>query len=317
MTEHRTAFVTGATGAVGPALVSRLLDEGYRVRALVRPGREPRLPAGVEPVTGYLDDDAAIAEGVAGADVVFHLAALLHVNAPGPELALRYLDVNVRGTERLLEAARGAGVARFVFFSTINAYGPSDGGAPWRESDPVRPLTPYARTKAEAEQRVLAEPGGVVLRLAAVYGPGMRGNYRTLAVLLARGLPVLPGTGSNRRTLVHRDDVASAALLAAEHPAATGNVFNVTDGDIHAFDEIVRAVQRAAGRRPGVRYLPAAPLLALARVARVSHLVERVTEDVAVSGERIQHALGFVPRVPLDAGWRDVLRSFGREGGRA
>ena len=138
------AFVTGATGAVGPALLARLLDEGYRVRALVRPGREDVLPPAVEPIVGTLEDEEALRRGAAGASAIFHLAAKLHLNNPSPALRAEYERVNVGGTARLAEAAREIGVERFLLASTISVYGPSAPGEILDERSPLRPASLYA-----------------------------------------------------------------------------------------------------------------------------------------------------------------------------
>lgn len=313
MTGPRLAFVTGATGVVGTAVVASLLDDGWTVRALVRRSGAV-LPARAEQVVGDLDHVPALQEGLDGADAVVHLAAQLHINDPSPELAGLYRHVNTRGTERLATLAAKAGVERFAFASTINVYGVSTAEHVWTEDDEPQPQTLYARTKRDAEDAVRSLPGGVVLRLAAVYGPGMKGNYPLLAKLLRTGVRVLPGDGANRRTLVHVEDVAQAFRLAAggQIPAGT---YNVTDGHVHSFDEIVRSLQQAVGVRPGVRYVPAAPVRAalrlpsaLARLVGRSFpgpaLVDKLTEDVAVSGQQLIEATPYRPAFErLADGW--------------
>lgn len=306
-----TIFVTGATGVVGPALVRDLLAAGHAVRALVR-RPDAALPAGATPVVGDLADTEALRRGVDGASAVVHLAALLHINGPAAEMAGRYREVNVEGTRRLVKEARAAGVERFVFASTINVYGPSQGGAPWTESDRLQPDTLYGETKRDAEALVRALPGGVVLRLAAVYGPGMKGNYPSLMGALRRGLRVLPGDGTNRRTLIHVSDAARAFTAALTVAPGT---YNATDGRVHTFDALVQSLQVVAGKKPGMRYISAAPVRAVLRVpealARLVGrrfpgplLVDKMTEDVAVSGDTLISASGYQPRVEhLADGW--------------
>lgn len=307
-----TVFVTGATGFIGSALCRRLADAGYGVRALVRTPSAV-LRADVEQVLGDLDDAEALSRGVGGAVAVVHLAALLHVKAPSTALASRYETVNVEGTRRLSEQASEAGVGRFVLASTINVYGPSRGGPPWTEIDPTRPDTPYTESKLRAEAIVRALPGAVVLRLAAVYGPGMKGNYTTLTRALSRGLRVLPGDGANRRTLVHVDDAAQAFVEAVR--SAQAGTYNVTDGHVYSLDAVVRSIQEATGRRPGVRYVPAAwlraTLAAPTSMSRVvghrfdgTNLVDKLVEDVAASGEAFVDSSDYRPRViRLTDGW--------------
>lgn len=303
-------FVTGATGVVGVPLVQRLLASGHSVRALLR---RPTvgLPTAVEPVMGDLADEAALARGADGADAVVHLAAMLHINAPGPELEATYWAVNVDGTRRLVEAS--ASVPRVVFASTISVYGPSAGRAPWTEADVPQPDTLYGRSKLEAERVIRSHPGGVVLRLAAVYGAGMKGNYPALLRLLSHGVRWLPGDGRNRRTLVHVEDAVEAVRLSVD--SVSPGTYNVTDGDIHTFDEVVRSLQAASGRPPGVRYVPAAPVRAALRLpARLAaslgrsfpgpHLVDKLTEDVAVSGDALPSVSPYRPaRTTLAHGW--------------
>lgn len=311
MTGH--VFVTGATGVVGSALVERLVQDGHRVRALVRRPGAP-LPAGVDRVVGDLDDADALRRGLDGADAAVHLAAQLHVNSPSPELAALYRRVNTVGTERLAALAEAAGVGRVVYASTINVYGPSAPDQVWTEADGPRGDSLYARTKLDAEPAVLALEGGVVMRLAAVYGPGMKGNYPSLARLLRRGVRVLPGDGANRRTLVHVGDAARALALAAGGDVAPG-LYNLTDGAVHDFDAIVRSLQRAVGVRPGMRYVPvrlvrpalAVPEAAARLVGRrlpARALLDKLVEDVAVSGRLLIDRTPYAPQFgSLDAGW--------------
>ena len=311
-----TVFVTGATGVVGPALVRQLLEAGYAVRALVR-DPSAALPPGAVRVAGDLGNVDALARGVAGADAVIHLAALLHVNGPAAEMAGRYREVNVEGTRRLMSATCAAGVGRVVFASTINVYGPSRGGAPWTEAAALHPDTLYGETKRDAEALVRALPGSVVLRLAAVYGPGMKGNYPSLMRVLRRGVRVLPGDGQNRRTLVHVSDAARAFVLAAAGGVPPGT-YNLTDGQVHRFDAVVRSLQEVAGRRPGMCYVPAPVVRGALRVPETLAglagralpgplLVDKMTEDVAVAGDALIAVSAYRPRMTrLADGWLDV-----------
>lgn len=322
----RRAFVTGATGVIGPYLLRDLQNAGYAVRALVRQP-DAYLPGGVERVVGDLGDRDAIARGIEGAQLVFHLAALLHINDPRPELQSQYHTVNVEGTRGLAEVAKEAGIERFVFFSTISVYGPSYYGKEWRETDELTPATLYAQSKAEAEAVVRSEiPTSTVLRVAAVYGPRMKGNYPMLARVLGKGVRLFVGDGKNRRSLVHTADVARAAVLASEHPDAAGETFNVTDGYVHRFDDIVHAMQQAMGGSPGVVYVPASlarPLLIAARFllgfvgVRFSGplLLDKLIEDVAVSGDKLRDVLGFEPKYTLLDGWQDALAAPADKGG--
>ena len=191
---------------------------------------------------------------------------------------------------------------------------------------PTHPDTFYAQTKLAAERIVLnsrgadGQPLGTVLRLGAVYGSRIKGNYERLTYALAshRFIPI--GNGSNRRTLVYDKDVGRAAALAVSHPAAAGRVFNVTDGTFHTLNEIIESICSALGRKPPRLSLPVGPTRTLiGLIEKGSHaiglktpvtraIIDKYTEDIAVDGSLIQKQLGFVPQYDLKTGWEETIR---------
>lgn len=329
---RRTVLVTGATGAVGSRVVEALREIGCRIRTISLDRPAPgSLPDDVQVRLGDITNPETIRAAMEGADAVVHLAALLHILNPRPEACAAFERINVGGTARVVEAAVHAGVRRLVFFSTINVYGDSN-GATLSEDSPAAPKTFYAETKLRAERIVLeaasrdGERLGTVLRMGAIYGARIKGNYRQLVGLLARHRFVPIGNGRNRRTLVYDRDVGQAAALALQHPMAAGRVYNVTDGQFHTMVEIVAAICSALGRKPPRLALPAAPVRAMAgfledaaKVFRLTPLIGRATlekymEDIAVAGHRIQAELGFRPQYDLTAGWRETVEEMRRAG---
>jgi UDP-glucose 4-epimerase len=320
----RIALVTGAGGAIGSALTGRLLAKGYGVRALVR-AAAPELDEarGLEVIRGDITNCRLIRQAVAGVDVVFHLAAKLHVNNPAANLKDEYFRVNVEGTRCISGAARAAHVKRLIFFSTINVYGSSSPGELLDEDAPLRPDSWYAETKVEGEKVVLSELPAVVMRVAAVYGPRMKGNYPRLIKAMRRKRLALIGDGSNRRTLIHTEDVCEAAIVAAEaEDVAAGQIYNVTDGRVHTMREILSAIAAALNQRPPRLFLPARPARILAglledglgvvgkRAPVGRATIDKLTEDIAVSGDKLQRQLGFQPRYCLLDGWRQTIEQM-------
>ena len=318
---RKAALVTGATGAIGLPLIEALLMEGYSVRALVRAALGSQmLPATVETVVGDIGDRRTLTRAVEDVDTVFHLAAKLHLLVHDAESSLRddYERVNVDATRTLAEVSRRTGVRRLVYFSTIAVYGPSRPGEILNEASPPRPESVYAESKLRGEAAAMHAFDVVILRLAAVYGRRVKGNYQRLVRSIQRGRFMRLGRGTNRRTVVHQHDVARAAILAAEH-APSGGLYNVTDGEVHEVRDIVGAIAGALGRRLIPGYLPVTPARfvigmiedALLRTGRRPaigrHLIDKLTEDVAVSGRRIQMELGFRSTFDLAAGWREAL----------
>ncbi|MDO9566745.1 MAG: NAD-dependent epimerase/dehydratase family protein [Candidatus Desulfaltia sp.] len=350
--KNKFVLVTGATGAVGPRVVHALDQAGFRIRSFsVYTPTEGMFPQSVEVLIGDVTDQVAVQSAMQGVDAVVHMAALLHIVNPPPELREKYERVNIGGTATVVEAAIKAGVKRVVLFSTIAVYGPSDGRV-LNEMSPTHPDTFYAQTKRAAEQVVLNARGadgqalGTVLRLGAVYGSRIKGNYERLTHALARNRFIPIGSGLNRRTLVYDKDVGRAAVLAVSHPSAAGRVFNVTDGGFHTLNEIIESICSALGRKPPRLSLPVGPTRTLIRLIEMGYrvmgimggivgtrsrsfdklrmrgllghvpiippvtreTVDKYTEDIAVDGSLIQKELGFVPQYDLKAGWEETVR---------
>jgi UDP-glucose 4-epimerase len=259
------------------------------------------------------------------------MAALLHIVNPPPELREKYERVNVGGTATVVGAAIKADVKRVVLFSTIAVYGQADGQV-LNELSPTQPDTFYAQTKLSAEQIVLNargtddQPLGTVLRLGAVYGSRIKGNYERLTHALARNRFIPIGSGLNRRTLVYDKDVGREAALAVSHPAAVGRVFNVTDGGFHTLNEIIGSICSAVGRKQPRFSLPVGPVRFAAgivedlvrlvgRQAQISRAtIDKYTEDIAVNSSRIRTELGFKPQYDLRSGWRETVQEMRRMG---
>ena len=317
-------LVTGATGVAGPALVNKLLKKGYVVRIFSRHCLDHKgFPNEVERCQGDILDPEAVFRATENVDGVFHLAAKLHdTRGTSPEKA--YQRTNVEGTRLLLNAARLAGVKRFVYFSSINVYGFSGPHDCLDETASLTPRDAYSRSKVTAE-RLVRQAGSltpdhfdvVILRLAAVYGKGMKGNYNLLIHYLKKGGFVMLGNGNNRRTLIFNEDLALAGILALEHPSASGKIYNVTDGSIHTFNEIIHAMCETMGRKP---FFIKIPEQLIRRLLPINHrksclqplkifckAAEKQMESLAVSGKKFQTELGFVPEYDLKKGWDAVI----------
>ena len=325
-------LVTGATGAVGPRVVEAFNAIGQSIRTLSLDLSQPgSLPAGVEVRIGDVTDRLAVQSAMQGSKVVIHLAALLHVVNPPPALREKYERTNVGGTANVVEAAVQAGVERVVLFSTIAVYGDSSRQI-LTEDTPPRPDTFYAQTKLAAERIVLdarrrdGGPLGTVLRLGAVYGGRIKGNYRRLLQSLARGRFIPIGDGRNRRTLIYDRDLARAAVLAVQHPVAAGKIYNVSDGQFHTLNDIIGTMCEALGRTPPRISLPIGPVRWIVGILEDAGrmigyqspigraTINKYTEDIAVSSQLIQAELGFKPQFNLAAGWRETVQEMRQMG---
>lgn len=327
-----TVLVTGASGAVGPCVVNALHRAGYQVHTFsVDAPSAGTFPQSVEVLIGDITDQVAIQSAMRDVEAVVHLAALLHIVNPPPEICKNYESINVGGTATVVDAALKAGVKRIVLASTIAVYGPSDGRV-LNEDSSTHPDTFYAKTKLAAEKIVLnakradGMPLGTVLRFGAVYGSRIKGNYQRLVKALARGRFIAIGDGLNRRTLIYDKDLAQAVVLVMSHPAAAGQVFNVTDGQFHTLRGIIAAMSLALGRISPHYSLPVKPVRFAAGLIEdaarvigcqspiVRATIDKYTEDIAVSGDKIRHLLGFIPKYDLESGWRETVKEMRQAG---
>ena len=242
--------VTGATGFVGGALVRLLRANGHDVVALVRNREraEALSTAGVTLVEGDLDDSAALDRLVAGADGLFHVAGWYKLGDARPENGWR---VNVDGTANVLAAARGSGVSRVVYTSTLAVNSDTHGGVVDEEFRFTGShLSVYDETKARAHDLAVdAARDGlplVVVQPGLVYGPGDTSQTGALvAAVLAGRRPTIPAGGAV--CWGHVDDIALGHLLAMEQGTAGDSYFLA--GEPCSLAEGLRLLADLAGSR--------------------------------------------------------------------
>jgi nucleoside-diphosphate-sugar epimerase len=315
-------LVTGARGMLGGAVARALAARGDTVSVLQRgssglPFREVRADLG-DPT-----DAAAVTTAVGGCDAVVHLAAKVDVVGPWRE----YARVNVEGTRALLAAARCAGVGRFVHVSSpsVAHAGSALVGAPSGPADPDRARGHYARSKALAEQVALADtaadgPAVVAVRPHLVWGPGDRQLIgRIVARARAGRLPVV-GTGAALIDTTYVDDAVDALVAALDRaPTVPGRALVVSGGEPRPVAELLAAICAAAGVDPPRVAVPAR----LARAAgglvealwhgeppMTRFLAEQLSTAHWFDQRATRAALGWVPRVGLDEGFRRLRAAF-------
>lgn len=294
----RSIAVTGASGFVGAAVCRRL---GAEARAVFRHDA----PAW---------STAELRAAVAGARAVVHAASIVH----RPDVTRDEIErFNVEGTERLVAAARDAGVKRFVFISSIKVHGECPDGIV-DEDSPVRTDNDYARTKAAAERIVLAATDlrPVVLRLCPVYGRGDKGNVRAMIRNIHRRTFFIPGDGSTRKSIVHVSTVAAVVERVAER-SETG-AYVVADRVTPTIRQLADAIARALGRR-APRAVPRSALMGAAaiveRMARAAKmktaisrsLIEKATSDSLCDPTRLERTFEIDCHVDLNEALRDEI----------
>jgi UDP-glucose 4-epimerase len=298
-------LVTGAAGFVGSALLRRLAADGHEIVAIVHTRALVAPPSQViaTHALAALDHSTRWDRVFEGVDCVVHLAACVHA----PRAAAgNYQAVNVDAALALAHAASHAGIAHFVFLSTIKVHGeisaPDAAGLPHRytEEDPPAPADPYAHSKWSAEQELRrlesrAALAVTVLRPPLVYGPGVRANFISLLRAVDYGLP-LPFAGvDNHRSLLYVDNLADAIVTVLDRKVARGRTYLVTDGRDPSTAELAAAVGAALGRRPRLFRCPPSVLRAAARLLGLRARFDRLLGSLMADDGRIRAELGWSP----------------------
>lgn len=305
MSNTRRIVVTGGAGFIGSHLVERLLADGHTVAVLdnLSTGRMENLDQAKDNLQCSIyrvdvSNYSEIKQFFEGVDWVFHLAALADI-VPSIQQPLAYHKANVDGTIAVLEAARSAGVRRFVYAASSSCYGIPD-EFPTPETAPIRPMYPYALTKYLGEQYVLHwnkvyRLPCVSLRLFNVYGPRARttGTYgAVLGVFLAQKLAGKPftvvGDGKQTRDFTFVTDVVGAFVWAAESEIA-GEILNVGSGGTYSVNHLVSLL---GGGVVHIPKRPGEPDCTFADIRKISRM------------------LGWKPRVSFEDGVQIMLQNI-------
>ena len=307
---------------MGGAIVRALLKRQRPVRIVARDPDRARalLGAHVEIASGDLRDPESLRRACEGTGEIYHVAGAVdtHIHSDG-----EFLDTNVEGTRRLLEAARAAGASRFVYTSSVSVYGDRLplGVA---ENAPVRPVGIYGVSKVRAERMVQAAAAAgfraMIVRPCIVYGPGDRYFLPQAARVLR--LPMLPLPDGGRRVvdLVHAADLAAAHLLIMD-VGRPGEVYNVTDGRCYHAADLIRWMAGALDCAPwqptiawwlavSVRPLVSivGRLLGMPELTRLGRQeLNGLFSDYHFDISKIR-ALGYAPRIDARGGLADEIR---------
>lgn len=320
------ALVTGATGFLGRSIARRLLREGVEVRALVRHGHADDGSA-AEVLVGDVCDDAAVAAAVRGVDWVVHAAARVATTGSWEEFA----EVNVRGTRRVIRAARAANVQRVVHISSLSVYAvPADGvqiteASPYESERDAR--GGYSRSKLAADRLALSEARRgapvVLLRPGLLYGPGKRPPVARQS-FAAGPLKFILAAPRYRLPMTYVDSVADAVLLAVRSDTARGKAFTLVDHNIRQ-DEYLTLYRAASGEAWRPVFLPVGAVAAAAWMAErglrllrrrspvTYHQVRRATRSAFFDCTLAEQVLGWRPQTTIAEGLERTFAALRNE----
>jgi nucleoside-diphosphate-sugar epimerase len=328
-----TVVVTGASGWLGQNLVRTLVPQRERVRCLVPADDEASplalLSPAVEVVVGDVRDPATadrLFEGVGAEAAVFHAAAVIHPTSSTRE----FFDVNVGGTQNMVDRARRSGAARFVHVSSNSPFGVNaSADEVFTEDSAYNPYLGYGRSKYEAEQIVQkaydrGDLATVMVRAPWFYGPYQPPRQSQFFRTIRRGRFPLVGDGSQRRSMAYTDNLVQGLLRAEVADKAPGNAYWVADARPYPLAEILATVRRALEAEglptsgPATLRLPRVAaraaeradtlLQARGRYVQPLHVLGELNHTIACDISRARDELGYEPTVALEEGMRASIR---------
>lgn len=275
----KNIVVTGGAGFIGSHLIDRLLKEGHTVTNIdnFNPFYDESIKR--KNIKGHLEYDSytlhetdirdkeALDKAIPnGTDIIVHLAAKAGVR-PSIEDPIAYQEVNVAGTQNMLEVAREKEIKQFVFASSSSVYGKNP-DVPWKEEDAVlQPISPYASTKVSGEllghvYSHLYDIRFLALRFFTVYGPRQRPDLaiHKFLKLMSEGKEItLYGNGSTRRDYTYIDDIVDGVMSAIGCQGSMYEIINLGNNQTVELLELVEAIEKASGIKAKKKFGPEQP----------------------------------------------------------
>ena len=322
----KKVLVTGATGFLGKYVVEELSQQGYQVRAF---GRNPKAGQSLENslVTffqGDLTKQEDLAQACQGMDMVVHAGALSTVWGPWVD----FYQTNVLGTKYVLEACQETGIQRLVYVSSPSIYAaPRDQLAIKEGEDPQEnKLNNYIRSKLASEKLFEDYPDvpSIILRPRGLFGIGDTSILpRVLKLSQKIGIPLI-GDGRQLMDMTCVENVALAIRLALEAPQASGEVYNITNGEPRAFKDLIEETLRGLGYPITYRKVPAPLLSVIASsleflykvlklkgeppLTRYTYYLLRYSQTLDIS--KAERDLGYRPQISISEGIEQYVKDY-------
>jgi len=325
-----TILVTGASGFLGSHIAEQLSASGRNVRVLVRPSSNTKFLetlSNVEFAPGSVEDKASVLKAADGVTGIIHAAGLVKAKS-----ADEFRRINTEGTENLIAAAKKqlGTLKRFVLVSSQAVGGPSGlDRTPVRIGSETEPVTAYGRSKLAAERALLAatEVPSVILRPPAIYGP-RDGEVLIFFKSVSKGVLPLTNPIGAMYSMIYGPDCAAACVAALDADLPSSSVFYVEDGVPISFENMIRAVEEAVGKRAWLR-IPL-PQRVVRGAALLSQAYGKLTDRAVMltldkcnelhadgwlcDGAPARQALGWEPRVNFEEGVKLTARWYKNEG---
>lgn len=301
-------LVTGANGFIGQALCKQLKLSGREVKLITRNATSPEHIA-IGNMSGTTDWQSILTK----CDTVIHLAARVHVmNDTAINPLAEFRQTNTEATLNLARQAAQYGIKRFVFISSLKVNGEE---GMFSEASTPRPENAYAISKWEAECGLheiahMSDMEVVILRPPLVYGPGVGANFLRLVKAIQMGIPLPFDSIKNSRSLIYLDNLVSAILACATHPAASGKTYLVSDNQDVSTAELITQLAKALGCPPKLIRISPKFIAWLGALVGKSKECDRLLGSLTVDTQAIAHDLGWKPPITLQEGLNATIHWY-------
>jgi nucleoside-diphosphate-sugar epimerase len=324
-------LITGGTGFIGSRLALKCLEKGDSVRVLGQENNEVEAEngklieaKGAEVIVASVTDRERMFELLEGIELIYHLAAAQHEANISDQ---RFWEVNVTGTENILDASVNAHVKRFIHGSTIGVYGSAMKGN-IDEQSPLRPDNIYGVTKLEGEKLALSYQEKlpvVIIRISETYGPGDR-RLLKLFKAIKKNVFFMIGNGRNMHHLIYIDDLLEGLCLAAIVEDAVGRTFVLAGKEPITTNDMVTVIAEELGTRIRRVRAPLSLFILLATVMEAAlrpigiqpplhrRRMDFFKKSFVFSQDQSSKVLGFVPRFSFEEGVAETARWYAEMG---
>ncbi len=304
-------LVTGGTGFLGKRLVQRLVDEGHDVSVFSRHVQED-LPDTITAYTGDVRDKNALKKAFKKVDIVYHLAISLN------EADSSMRDINVRGTQNVVDLCKENKVKQLIYMSSSGVLGETS--RPSQENFPYNPKTTYEKSKMEGEK--IIKDSGVpytIIRTTIILGPNL--IWMKIFEAAKKGYPII-GSGKNYFHLVYVDDVVSLLALSTGNKKAMNQVFHIASKDTPTYEEVYKIICDELNCSTTLKHIP----IALAYLMSYLHTtkrkmqgkqpsltmmkssIDRLIRNRIISTEKAKRVLGFEPKYSTHEAIRETIK---------
>jgi nucleoside-diphosphate-sugar epimerase len=291
-------LVTGGTGFLGKRLVQKLIDEGHHVSVFVRRDNED-MPAKAVLYRGDIRDKAALGKAFSGIDVVYHLAICL--NEADPEM----WDINVSGTQNVVEMCRQKKIKHLIYMGSAGALGETR--KPSKEDMPYKPRTWYEKSKVESEKIIRdSKVPYTIVRTTIILGPNL--VWMKIFEAAKKGYPII-GSGKNYFQLVYVDDVVRMLDIVKGNSKAINQIFHVASKDTPTYEEVYKMICEELKCKMTKKHIPVRAAYMMSSIHRIKRKMQgkppsltmmrssmdRLIRNRIISIEKAKRILGFEP----------------------